>query len=124
VRLLPQLVIDVLPPRRGRAAEGAGRMSAWRVRATAVRAHQLGLRWTLEARTDDVEVTVTADTTRGGQVYDLQSDGYVNGTGDEALDWEVAQHIADTLALRAVLSQLDAIGRGRQGRADRLRWTR
>jgi hypothetical protein len=96
-------------------------LTAWRVRATAVRAHELGLRWTLEARTDDVEVIVTADTTRAGSVCGLQSDGYIGTTGDEELDYEVEQHIRDVLALSTVLQSLAAIDRGRR-RSDRLRW--
>lgn len=99
---------------------------SWHVRATAVRRHELGLRWTLEAFTDDLTTSVTADTTYDGSLYDLQSDGYTGTCGDEALDWEVGQHIRDTLALRTVLQSLDAIDKGRWGRiqqpADRSRW--
>jgi hypothetical protein len=101
-------------------------VSVWRVRATKVNARELGLRWTLQAWTDDLEVTVLADTTRDGSVFDLQSDEYVNTTGDEALDYEVQLHIRDTLALRTVLQSLDAIDGARFGRiqrpADRSRW--
>ncbi len=99
---------------------------AWRVRATSVRVHAIGLRWRLEAFTDDLSTTVTADTSYDGRVVDLQSDEYSGTSGDEALDFEVCQHIADTLALRNVLQQLDAIDKGRWGRiqqpADRSRW--
>ena len=91
-------------------------MSVWRVRATAVRVHELGLRWTLDAFTEDLATTVSADTTRDGRVYDLQSDGYFGTTGDEALDWEVQQHLRDVLALRVVTQQLDAVDVGRWGR--------
>jgi len=98
---------------------------SWRVRATTVRRHDLSLRWTLEASTDDLATIVTADTTHNGRLLDLQSDGYAGTTGDEALDHKVAEHISDVLALRVVLQSLDAIDRERWGRvqqpADR-RW--
>jgi hypothetical protein len=75
---------------------------SWQVRARAVRQHELGLRWTLEAATEDLTTTVTADTTYDGNIYDLQSDGYLGTSGDDALDFEVGRHIADVLALRNV----------------------
>jgi hypothetical protein len=93
----------------------------WRVRATEVRSHELGLRWTLEASTDDLTTTVTADTSAHGALLDLQSDGYSGTTGDPVLDDQVREHIADVLALRTVLLALDQIGQAR-GRSDRLRW--
>lgn len=98
----------------------------WRVGATAVRAHELGLRWSIEARTDDLETTVTADTGPDGRLRDLQSDGYVGTAGDIELDYAVEQHIRDVLALRAVLQGLNEIDQQRWGRVqkpcDRARW--
>jgi hypothetical protein len=101
---------------------------AWRVRAVAVKAQEPPgwLRWTLRASTEDLETMVTADTTPDGRVYDSQSDEYVHTSGDEELDYEVQQHILDTLALRTVSQSLDAIDRERWGRvqqpSDRNRW--
>ncbi len=101
-------------------------MTTWRVRATGVRRHENGLRWTVQAFTDDLDTTVTADTTYAGTVVELQSDGYAGTTGDDALYFEVTQHIADVLSLRTVLQSLDAIDRERFGRVqqptDRTRW--
>jgi hypothetical protein len=94
----------------------AGPSRVWRVRAVTVRGHNYGLRWTLEAATNDLTTTVTADTSHEGAVFDLQCDGYVGTTGDAELDYEVRQHIADVLALRTVLQSLNSIDRRRWGR--------
>lgn len=88
----------------------------WSVRATTVKQHELGLRWTLDAWTSDLATTVTADSTHEGHVYDLASDGYHGTTGDEELDYQVALHIRDTIALRTILQTPDAIDHQRSRR--------
>jgi hypothetical protein len=93
---------------------------AWRVRAVGVRQFNHGLRWEVQARRNDEVTIITADTTRDGAVTDLQSDDYVGTTGDPALDREVCEHIADTLAMRSVLASLPRIEVTRH-RSDRLR---
>jgi hypothetical protein len=98
----------------------------WRVRAVTVRDFNCGLRWTLDASTNDLTTTITADTSHDGDVVDLQRDDYVGTTGDVELDREVRERIADLLALRTVLQSLNAIDRRRWGRVqqpnDRRRW--
>ena|SRR5438270_11629472 len=89
----------------------------WTVRATGVEQHELGLRWALDAWTSDLTTTVTADSTHQGHVFDFQSDGYYGTAGDEELDYQVALHIRNLLALRNVMQSLDAIDHQRSRRA-------
>jgi hypothetical protein len=86
-----------------------------------VRDFNHGLRWTVEASTNDQTTMVTADTSHEGAVFDLQADRYVGTTGDAELDYEVRQHIGDVLALRTVLQSLNAIDRRRWGRVQQPR---
>ncbi len=95
-------------------------VSCWRACATAVREHDGGLRWTLDAWTSDLETVVTVDTTRSGHVFDVQSDGYVGTSGDDELDYECRRHIDELLAIRRVLLALDRIERPLH-RSDRVR---
>ncbi len=67
--------------------------------------------------TDGTATAATVDTTRAGLVIDVQTDA----PSDGALDQEIREHIADTLARRQVAQQLDAIERQQFGRSDRLR---
>jgi len=101
------------------SSQGNPRRS-WRVRITDVRPWDGGLRWTLEASSSDEPVTVYADTSRNGALYDLQAGPYVGWTGDKDLDHEVAQEVRKVSALRGVLKSLDSIDLTRS-RSDRLR---
>jgi beta-galactosidase GanA len=99
-----------------------GEHEAWKTRAVGVREHEGSLRWTVQARSSDHELTVTVDTSRSGRVIDLQtSDGHIGTTGSDLLDEQVADRVADVLAQRALNLELDHIERPRQ-RSDRLRW--
>ena len=59
--------------------------------------------------TDELEIAVTADTTRDGRLVDLQTDDHIGTTGNVALDHQVSRHIANLIAARTVLRQLDEI---------------
>jgi hypothetical protein len=91
--------------------------NSWHVRATNVGEYNGALRWTLEAWSGDQVVAVTADSSTGGRSIDVQSESYIDATLDAAVRW----HVADTIAQREVLQQLDAIHGRRYGRSDRLR---
>ncbi len=67
-------------------------------------------------------ITVTADSTWGGMLTGLQCDDFVDGTGDELLDWEIGEYIRITLAQHRTFRALEVIERQRDGHADRLRW--
>ncbi len=104
------------PYRNQRGGHG---FAGFRLLATDVRSHDLGLRWTLRAFADDLAVTITADTTCHGRLVGLQSGSYVGTTGDDELDSAVEQHILDRLAARTIAHQLDAIDAQRADRAQR-----
>jgi hypothetical protein len=70
----------------------------------------------LDAETDDLATIVVADSTMGGTIYALQSDGYVGTSGDEELDWLVTREIANAVAMRNVSQSLDLVERSRWGR--------
>jgi hypothetical protein len=93
---------------------------AWRVEATGVRERDTGLRWTLQAVTDDAALIVHADSSRAGTVYHVQ-----HGSHDSPVDLEleaaVRQCVHDVCALHTVLSELDQIDGRRRRRSDRLR---
>jgi hypothetical protein len=98
---------------------------SWHVRPIGVREHDGSLRWTLAADTDELTVTVTADTSESGTLFDLQSGDYAGTTGDPRLDHEVERAIRGVIASRAVARELDTIRRGRWGAAHRVpprRW--
>jgi hypothetical protein len=82
-------------------------MSAWRVRAIDVRAHEGGRRWKLEASADDgAPLVVVADTDNTGRLLDLQAGDAVGSTGDELLDVKVAARVADLSIAAKVVGQL------------------
>jgi hypothetical protein len=96
--------------------------NTWRVRAIGVQEFNHSLRWEVEAWNDQVTTIITADSTRGGNLIDIQSENYVGTTGDSTLDVEARTVIADTVAQHTVMRQLDAISGKRLGRSDRLRF--
>jgi hypothetical protein len=82
------------------------------------------LRWTLLASTPDLETLVYVDTSERGSIFDIQSDEYAGTSGDDELDWLVAETIRRAVSQRHVhqsLDQLDGRRWGRQGPQDR-RW--
>ena len=96
----------------------------WRAQITDVRPHSLGLRWALRCWTPDLETMVWVDSTHGGTILGVQSDGYIGHTGDETLDALVTDKVREVLASRAVARQLDALDRRRWGPGPRERLRR